>query len=287
MTINTILQIGITLLRNNGISSPQQDTTLLLGHLLKLSKEQLIIQDNNSINATQEKQYFSMLQKRIQGVPTSKIIGYKYFWNEKFITDLNTLDPRSDSETLIELFQELYPNKQKPLTVLDAGTGSGCLIITILKLYQNATGTAIDINSRSTYIARKNAINIGVYNRLKLYTTSWVTTSRYQNRETFDVIISNPPYIANHEINQLQKEVRAYDPYKALSGGNNGLAHYPSLIKACQETSNNNGLLLCEIGRGQHIALTHLATQQGAKIIKWKKDLQGIKRCAAIKLHQI
>ena len=194
-----------------------------------------------------------IIKRRQKGEPLSKILKKKSFWKFDFITSQNVLDPRADSETLIQAVLDTFPNKDTPYSILDIGTGSGCLLISLLGEYKNAQGTGLDISPKALNVARKNDMA--------------------QMNDSFDFAISNPPYIPTKDIEKLDKSVRLYDPISALDGGEDGLDFYRIL-----SLYTKIPVLFLEIGKGQKTAICKIFQKQNWKLSAQYKDYGNIIR---------
>ena len=213
-----------------------------------------------------EKKIQFILKRRQKGEPLSKILGHKGFWKGDFITSKDVLDPRADSETLIEAVLKTFPNKTAPYSFADIGTGSGCLLISLLMEYKNAKGVGFDISEKALKVARKNAKKNNV--RAKFIQKDMRTLN-----DSFDFAISNPPYIPTKDINKLDKNVRHYDPLIALDGGKDGFDYYRILSKI-----QNIPLLFLEIGKGQKTAVCQIFKKENWQLLSSHKDLGNIIR---------
>ena len=217
--------------------------------------------------ASSDEELNVFIQRRLTGEPVAKIIGKKGFWKDDFIVSKDVLDPRPDSETLIEAVLEIFPNKEKSLQILDLGTGSGCLLLSLLREYQNATGIGVDISEKALAIAKKNAHTDRV---------QFVQRDMLQDLSDlgkFDIIISNPPYIPTAEIQTLERDVKDYDPILALDGGIDGLDFYRTLSK--QHLAPH---IFIEIGKDQESQIIPLFESEGWQFIQSWKDLGKITR---------
>ena len=200
----------------------------------------------------------------------AKIIGQKGFWKDDFIVSTDVLDPRPDSETLIEAVLEKFPDKTKPLRILDLGTGSGCLLLSLLGEYKNARGVGIDISEKALAIAEQNKGN---------KKADFIQRDMRQDLSdlgAFDMMISNPPYIPTAEIQTLERDVKDYDPLLALDGGADGLDFYRTLAK--QHLAPH---LFIEIGKDQENRIIPILDMGGWHFIQSWKDLGGITRVLA------
>ena len=213
-----------------------------------------------------EKKIQSVLKRRQKGEPLSKILGHKGFWKGDFITSKDVLDPRADSETLIEAVLKTLPDKSDPYSFVDIGTGSGCLLISLLMEYKNAKGTGIDLSEKALKIARKNAKKNGVK-------AKFIKKDMKNINNRFDFGVSNPPYIPTKDIKKLDNNVQLYDPIMALNGGSDGLDYYRAL---CQIQSIP--LLFLEIGKGQKTGICHIFKNAGWHLVSTHKDLGKIIR---------
>lgn len=221
-----------------------------------------------------ETQIQDFIKRRQQGEPVSKIIRCKGFWKRDFVVSTDVLDPRPDSETLIEAVLRFFPDKTKNYRILDIGTGSGCLLLTLLDEYPNADGTGIDISCQALAIAQQN----NVAGRAKFCQADFMDESFYKGMGRFDIIISNPPYIPSEDIKQLDKSVRCYDPLLALDGGVDGLRAYRQLSTQLDKLMNPGAFIFFEIGQGQENAVINIMQIQGFICQETIKDLGGIIR---------
>ena len=222
--------------------------------------------------AVSDEQLNAFISRRLAGEPVAKIIGKKGFWKDDFIVSKDVLDPRPDSETLIEAVLEKFPDKNQTLRILDLGTGSGCLLLSLLGEYQNATGVGIDISPKALAIANQNKGNKNA---------EFIVRDMRQDLSDlglFDIMISNPPYIPTNEIQTLERDVKDYDPLLALDGGQDGLDFYRALTKQHLATT-----LFIEIGKGQESQVVPLFESQGWHFVQSWKDLGGITRVSEFK----
>lgn len=215
---------------------------------------------------TDTKKINQILKRRKNSEPLSKILKQKSFWKYDFITTKNVLDPRADSETLIQAVLDFFPDKNAPYSILDIGTGSGCLLISLLGEYKNSKGTGIDISQKALNIAQKNAQKNDI-NAL------FLKKDMRQINDSFDFAVSNPPYIPTKDIEKLDKNVRLYDPITALDGGEDGLDFYRILS---QKTTIP--VLFLEIGKGQKTAIYKIFKKQKWQFVKQYKDYGKIIR---------
>ena len=215
-----------------------------------------------------------LIRRRLSNEPISKIIGKRGFWKSDFITTVDVLDPRPDSETMIETVLSFYPDQTEKLHILDIGTGSGCLLFSILDEYPNAQGVGIDKSQKALAVAEKNKgkRTATLYQR-DFFISDWCRGLGY-----FDVIISNPPYIPSQDISLLSDDVQKYDPLMALDGGTDGLDAYRALSKSVGDLLIENGYLFLEIGIGQGADVQSLFENVGFNFVRSMSDLGQIER---------
>lgn len=206
--------------------------------------------------------------------PVSKIVGEKGFWALDFKVSKDVLDPRPDSETVIETVLSYFKDKTQPLSILDVGTGSGCLLISLLYEYKKATGIGVDVSLKALEIAKENAKGYAAC----FFQKDFFKPDFKAGLPLFDVIVSNPPYIPTKDIQLLEENVRLYDPYLALDGGEDGLKAYQQLSLCLKGLLKPNGKIFFEIGIHQEEAVRMLMEKQGYTFLEQVKDLGGIVR---------
>ncbi|HUN48946.1 MAG TPA: peptide chain release factor N(5)-glutamine methyltransferase, partial [Stellaceae bacterium] len=221
----------------------------------------------------------SFVVRRAAGEPYSRIRGLREFWSLDFALSPDTLDPRPDSETLIDAALAALPDKQAPLSVIDFGTGTGALLLAFLSEYPNATGIGLDILPGAIAMAERNAVSLGLAARARFIAGDW----RAINLPPADVILANPPYIPDREIDTLDRAVRVFDPRAALDGGLDGLDAYRSLAPAIARNLKPEGFAFVELGAGQADAVAAICRAVGLNIAGTRLDLGGIVRCLAIR----
>lgn len=260
----------------SGVSNGKLDSLILLAHTIFFSKEQIIFNPSFELNLEQQKSFFDLIARRTKREPTSQIIGKREFFGEEFFISKDVLDPRPDSESLIELVIKNFSDKTQKLKILELGVGSGCLIITLLKAYKEACGVGIDISDMALKICHKNSEIHCVQNRLQLQKSDLFTMINLS--EKFDLIISNPPYISSQEIQTLEPEVRIYEPRIALDGGIDGLNFYRQIAAEAKNFLAKNGKIILEIGFGQREAVIEIFTAKKFSFLESRPDLSGIER---------
>jgi release factor glutamine methyltransferase len=268
-------------LADAGIESPRLEARMLLAFVC--GKEPAEIFTDDKLNETQEKKLQSLLARRLAHEPLDKILGKREFYKAEFKVSDKVLSPRPDTETLVEAALRLLPS-DNPTTILDLGTGSGCIIESLLLERPSAQGVAIDISPEALQIAADNAVNLGVANRLKFIQASWFEAD-FATRlaQKFDLIVTNPPYIPTKDIATLMPEVQKYDPLLALDGGTDGFDSYKRIAELAPILLKDGGYILLEAGIGQAEQIAEIFAKQGLHLISTEKDLSGIKRCVVMR----
>lgn len=239
----------------------QKSLTIALSHFRHISYSTLRLK--NDVFLTLEEQIFlyDTLKRLNQEEPLTKVLGCTEFYGFHFAVTTDVLDPRQDSETLIDAVRADYTDDQASLSFLDLGTGSGCLIITLLLLYPKAKGVAVDLSEKALQVAKQNAKFHKIANRLTFYQGSWFDAlPEKQQPMTFDCIITNPPYIKSDY--PLDESVKNYDPHEALYAGTDGLDDYIKIMPQVSQHLNNKGRFYCEIGFDQSVALQDIIYRQ-------------------------
>ncbi len=273
-TINNILQLGSKILKNHSIKTHQIDTELLLSKTLKESREYILTNDNKTLNFSETKKFLKFLNRRKNNEPIAYIMNEKYFWKKKFFVDNNVLIPRPDSETVVEKVLSYYKHKKK-ISILDIGTGSGCLIISILGERKYFKGTAIDISKKAINIAKYNAKMHQLSNRIKFYKSS--VDNFFKGK--YDLIISNPPYICSSKLKYLDKDIYNFEPIQALEGGKNGLKFFEKIIKKSSKLLKKSGRLILEIGFDQKSKVLEIINKENFFVNNVYKDYGKNDRC--------
>ena len=281
--VYTLIKPEVLKLKNIGIETANLDCRLLLSKSLN-SCGLLYNHQNILVSQNEVEKFQSLVQQRLNGKPVSRIINRRNFWKKEFELNDDTLDPRSDSETLIELTLEQFRDKLQFLKILDLGSGTGCLGLSLLDEYPKSEASFFDISLQSLQMVKKNAHNLGLSKRSKYINLSWKTNDwdiellTIENNIKYDVIVSNPPYISTDIIKTLKKEVKKHDPFVALNGGKDGLDAYRSIIPKLRNIIKLHGKIFLEIGKGQEIFVTSIAEENGLSLKGYKKDLSGATR---------
>ncbi|MGC6497815.1 MAG: peptide chain release factor N(5)-glutamine methyltransferase [Candidatus Puniceispirillaceae bacterium] len=222
----------------------------------------------------------SLVNRRLAGEPVSRIRGWREFWSLRFLLSPDTLDPRPDSETLVAAALDAGRLMSAP-RLLDLGTGSGCLLLACLSELPDATGLGLDISSAAIGIAAQNATQLALAERADFETASFADDLDVYG--TFDLVISNPPYIPVGEVATLAPEVTKFDPVRALDGGEDGLASWRDVLPAIARRLAADGQAFVEIGAGQQAAVTGIAADCGLTVFQSHADLAGIVRCLGMR----
>jgi len=261
-----------------GIEEPRRDARLLVCRLLGGGPELLLGHPEKELRAEEAERIAAAVTRRAAREPVSRILGEREFWSLSFGLNAATLDPRPDSETLVEAVLAEVPDRAVPLRLLDLGTGTGCLLLALLSELPQATGCGVDISAETVAQAAANAERLGLSGRAGFLRRSWEDGLDVDG-DAWDIIVSNPPYIASGEIPGLAPEVAGYDPPAALDGGADGLGAYRALIPAAAEVLTPGGCLALEIGQGQAAAVEALLRAAGLLPYRRATDLAGIERC--------
>ena len=280
MDYKTILNQSFNLLKNFNIKSARLDSELLLSNSLKISRESLLINLNKEIKPNQQKKFKSLLEKRTKKIPVAYILGYKDFWKSKFLINRSVLIPRPDTELIVEEALN-YLHKYKYRKILDIGTGSGSILISILLERQKSIGVGLDISKNAIKIAKINAKLQQVDNRITFVNRD---VDKY-NWGKYDLIVSNPPYIKRNKISRLEEDVRNFEPKAALDGGCDGYSKIGKVIEKSSNLLKRKGNLILEIGYDQVYCTSLLLERCCFFINKISKDLSKKDRCIVSTKH--
>ena len=261
--------------REAGIATAELDARLLAQHVFGLDAMALVRREREPLPESWAEQFEAHVARRLAGEPVSRILGRREFWGLDFSLDAATLDPRPETEQLVAEAISHIERRAHPRFV-DLGTGTGAIAISVLHDVGAATAIATDLSADALAVARRNAERHGVAGRLDLREGPW--WQAVPAGEPFDLIVSNPPYIASETISRLQPEVRLFDPNLALDGGWDGLDAYRAIAAQAARRLRPDGLLLLEIGANQGQALRRLLQRAGFARIDILKDLAGLDR---------
>ena len=273
MNILKLINEGAGKLKARGVKSPQLDAEIFLSKILKKERVELLTNFNLLIKKKQILEFNNLIRRRALKEPAAYILREKEFWGKKFEIDQNTLIPRPETELMVEKLVKIY--RRKNIFVLDIGTGSGCILISLLHELRKSKGVGIDISNKALNIAKKNAKNQNLSSRIKFFSKP---ISNFFNKK-FDLIVSNPPYIERRLIKFLQEDIRKYEPKIALDGGNDGLDVIKKVIYKANEILKLNGLLALEIGNGQFVKVASVLKKNNFRIKEIIKDYRENIRC--------
>lgn len=273
MKVLEVIKTGSELLKEKNISSHVLDTELLLSKSLNKSREELLINLDQNINKRELTNFNKYLIRRSNKEPIAYLLGEKEFWSKKFFVNKDTLIPRPETELLVEKLVTIY--KEKKITILDIGTGTGCIIASLLSELKNSSGTAVDISREAILVAKKNACKFKLSDRIKFLHKPF--EELYGKK--FDLIVSNPPYIKRMEIKNLSDDIKKFEPRMALDGGNDGLDLIKKVIYKSRKILKINGTLALEIGDEQIKKVSKILIDNKFRIKCVIKDYENNVRC--------
>ena len=262
-----------------GVPEPRREARLLVAAATGLSPAALIADPERPLSRSEAGRLSELARRRAAREPLSRILGWREFWSLRFALEPETLDPRPDSETLIEAALDwLGAGRSRPLEVLDLGTGTGCLLLALLSELPAARGLGIDASAGAVAAARRNAESLGLGPRARFRTGIW--GEGIEGR--FDVVLCNPPYVPAAEIARLEPEVARFDPWLALSGGADGLDSYRALARQLPGLLAMVGRAFIEIGLGQASSAGALFEAGGLTVLASRSDLAAVPRCLVL-----
>jgi release factor glutamine methyltransferase len=274
MNIQSAIKKGITTLKNSYIKTAELDTEILMAKVLVSDRKYIILNNHKNLNDNNLIHFNELIRQRANRKPIAYLLNKKFFWNNEFYVDKNTLIPRPDTEIVVEEILRLTKQKNK-ISILDIGVGSGCILLTILKERKNFSGTGIDISKKSLDISRINAKNLNVERRVKFYKSDIDKFTKGK----YDLIVSNPPYIKSCDLKYLERDVFNFEPKLALDGGLDGLSAIRKVINRSSELIKKNGKFILEIGFDQKDKVIKLLNKKGFYINSILKDLAKKDRC--------
>jgi len=268
-----IIKIGSKFLKENKIPSSILDSEILLSKTLNKTREEILTNIDQKIDKKKVLLFKKYLQRRSKNEPIAYILGEKEFWSSTFYVNNNTLIPRPETELLVSKLLEIYRNKN--ISILDIGTGSGCIIVSLLINLKKSIGFGVDISKDAISIATKNSNKHKLANRIKFSTQSF---EKIFNKK-FDLIVSNPPYIERKDIKNLSDDIKKYEPRMALDGGNDGLDLIRKVIYKSKEILKIKGMLALEIGNEQIKKVSKILVDNNFRIKHVIKDYKNNVRC--------
>jgi release factor glutamine methyltransferase len=274
MNIENILNEGINILQKYRIVNPQLDSEILLSNSIKRDKKYIILNPKEILNLEQLEKFKRLIERRKNGEPIAYLINKKEFWKDEFFVNKDVLIPRPDTELIIEQVLKIC-SKTSRLQVLDIGTGSGCILLSILRERSNFYGTGIDISKKSINVSKFNAKQLNLNNRVKFFHSS---VDNFKNGK-YDIIVSNPPYIEQLNLKYLEKNVVNFEPKLALSGGFDGFSKIRKVINKASILIKKNGKFILEIGFNQKNKVIKILKKEGFYVNKAIKDYGNNDRC--------
>ena len=273
MNLDNTVKKASQILKNHNIHSHELDAQIILSNIMGVKREFLIT--NNEINISKKimEKYDCAIKRRIKKEPIAYIIGKKEFWSEDFMVNHGTLIPRPETELLIYKIINFFKNKK--INILDIGTGSGCILLSILKELNFSRGIGIDISAKAIQMAKVNSKNLNLFYRSKFKV---IDLNKF-NIGKYDLIVSNPPYIPSKDIKNLSKDILNYEPLTALNGGSDGLDLIKKVIYKSNHLLKREGLLALEIGHSQYQRVSYILRSNGYREMSKEYDFNRNVRC--------
>ena len=274
MIINSLIKQGSKILKKQNIDSHQIDAELLLSKAIRKDRVFLLTNDEYKVSQKETSDYLNFILRRKHHEPLSYIIKRKEFWSLGFNVNHNVLIPRPETETIVEQVVRRFKGKGS-LNILDIGTGSGCILLSILKELKNSYGTGIDKSFKALTIAKKNSRKLNLLQRAKFIHCD-VDNFNFGN---YDVVVSNPPYICSRRIGCLGVDIKGFEPRIALDGGSSGLETIAKVIIKAKKILKTRGHLFMEIGDGQSRMVSSMLIKNGLRLVKKFFDYNKTIRC--------
>ena len=273
MEILKLINNGSKQLRDKNINSHKIDSEILLSETLNQSRENILINLDKKVDPKKIKDFYKFIQRRSSKEPIAYILKKKEFWSKSFLVDYNTLIPRPETELMVEKIVKIF--KTKDIYILDIGTGSGCILLSILSELKNSRGIGIDISPKTIRIAKANLKKHKLTRRVKFYKRS--INEIYHDK--FDLIVSNPPYIVRKDLKNLNEDIKKFEPKLALDGGNDGLDVIKKVIYKSKHILKTKGMLALEIGNEQFKKVSKILKENKFKTRFLIKDYRENIRC--------
>ena len=274
MNLETTIKKASQILKNHNIHTHELDAQIMLSDIMGVKREYLITNNRTNISEKVMEKYNIAIRRRINKEPIAYITGKKEFWSEDFMVNQSTLIPRPETELLLYKVVNFFKNKK--INILDIGTGSGCILLSILKELNLSRGIGIDVSARAIQIAKANSekLNLSCRSKFKVFDIDEFNMGKY------DLVISNPPYIALKDMKNLSKDIINYEPLIALEGGLDGLDLIKKVIYKSIRLLKKNGLLVIEIGNNQYLKVSALFRRYGfremSKVCDYKRNVRCI-----------
>ncbi len=275
ISLQDALNEGAARLRSAGVTEARMEATSLMMHALGVDRAFVIAHPEHELTGEQSETFRDLVRRRAAREPLQHITGSQEFFKLKFEVTPDVLSPRPETELIVEAALE-FLKREQPVSILDVGTGSGCIVISLLHELKRAHGVATDISARALLVAERNARSHNVNDRLTLIQTDSLST--LNSASGFSLIVSNPPYIPAGDIEKLQPEVREHEPLTALVSGADGLDHIRRLLRETPRLLHPAGYFIFEIGFGQMDSVAALIDPARWRLAEVRADLQGIPR---------
>ena len=256
-----------------GIETPELDARIILKEVLSLDDKDLILKESLDIPNELIEKIIAIESRRLNGEPISKIFKKRDFYNSTFLISNDVLDPRPETELIVEIANN-YIDKNEVKNILDLGTGSGCILLSILKENKMINGLGIDLSKDAISIAKQNSKKLNLETQSNFLISNWMSSVNYK----YDLVVSNPPYIASEDIKKLSKSVKIYDPILSLDGGDDGLNSYRLIASDLKRIVSKNALIIIEIGYNQSLQVIEIFKKNNFKLMKKYNDINGLDR---------
>lgn len=256
-----------------GIETPELDARIILKEVLSLDDKDLILKESLDIPNELIEKIIAIESRRLNGEPISKIFKKRDFYNSTFLISNDVLDPRPETELIVEIANN-YIDKNEVKNILDLGTGSGCILLSILKENKMINGLGIDLSKDAISIAKQNSKKLNLETQSNFLISNWMSSVNYK----YDLVVSNPPYIASEDIKKLSKSVKIYDPILSLDGGDDGLNSYRLIASDLKRVVSKNALIIIEIGYNQSLQVIEIFKKNNFKLMKKYNDINGLDR---------
>ena len=283
LDVFSLIKPEIEVLKKSGSETASLDCRLLLSFVLE-KKSTIYTHENVYITDDEIKNFKVLISERSLGKPVSRIINKRNFWKRDFKLNEEVLDPRQDTEVLITAVLKYYSNIFDKLDILDLGSGSGCIGLSLLEELKNSNVSFLDVSKKSLEIVKINATEYNLEHRSAYFQLNWNSKNwdsdllKFRNKSKFDIIVTNPPYIPTDEIKSLQREVKDFDPFVALDGGLDGLMAYKTIFPKFNRILKNGSKIFVEIGMGQEDMVIKIGYENNLLLLGYEKDLSGIVR---------
>jgi release factor glutamine methyltransferase len=278
-TVGSLLDSADAALTQAGFDAPRRIARRVLGAVLEISPAEMLSHPEKVIEDLQVRRVRLTLDRTLAREPLSRILGRREFWGLEFTLSADTLDPRPETETIVEAVLPRFSDRHQPLRFLDLGTGTGCILLALLSEFPSAVGFGVDLSAGAVTTARRNAGLLGFADRAHFLVGDWGAAISGK----LDAIVANPPYIATTLLAELPREVALHDPRLALDGGKDGLQAYHSLAMDLGRLLGPNALFFGEIGSCQASAVAAIIRARGLVIEGYEQDLAGTPRCVIAK----